>query len=414
LTRVGALGLVLLIVVPTRTVFAQQPSAPIPPPTLTLQSALERALSANPRLAAVRLRRAVNVASRDVAAERLNPEFRAEFAKETPKEGYTLAIPLETGGKRAKRVALGDATIATGDAELTQAIAEVQADVRRAYFARATAESRLALLQDMQQLAQRARDAAQARFDTGDAPRLEVLQAQLTLADAENQARAARGAVEASRVSLNALLGLPLDTATVIAPAPEGGPPLAVDAAMARARASNTELVLLDRRLSEQQARLALVHALRQPDVTPEATLTRRAEPEFSTGWRAAVAITIPILTTHAAGVHVEEAALAQLTSEREAARQRISGAVAAAAAVADAQREQFARYRDEIVPQALEVERMAEDSYRLGQTGISAYLQALQSTRDVRLRAIESAADLQNALADLEQAIGAPLTSAP
>lgn len=410
MTRVGALGLVLLSVVPTGTARAQQPSAP----TLTLQSALERALASNPRLAAIRLRRAVNVASRDVAAERLNPELRAEFAKETPKEGYTLAVPLETGGKRAKRIAVGEAAIATGDAELTQAIAEVQSDVRRAYFARATAESRLTLLQDMQQLAQRARDAAQARFDTGDAPRLEVLQAQLTLADAENQARAARGTVDASRVTLNALLGLAIDTPVEIAPVLDGGPPVAVDGAMARARSSNTELVLLDRRLAEQRARVALAQALRQPDVTPEATLTRRAEPEFSTGWRAAIAITIPILTTHTAGVHVEEATLAQLTSEREAALQRITGAVAAAAAVAGAQREQFSRYRDEIVPQALEVERMAEDSYRLGQTGIAAYLQVLQSTRDVRLRAIESAANLQNALADLEQAIGAPLTSVP
>jgi outer membrane protein, heavy metal efflux system len=126
------------------------------------------------------------------------------------------------------------------------------------------------------------------------------------------------------------------------------------------------------------------------------------------------VAISIPILTTHAAGVRVEEASLAQLTSERDAALQRIAGEVAAAVAVADAHREQFARYRDEIVPQALDVERMAEDSYRLGQTGIAAYLQALQSTRDVRLRAIQSAADLQNAVADLERAIGAPLASGP
>ena len=87
----------------------------------------------------------------------------------------------------------------------------------------------------------------------------------------------------------------------------------------------------------------------------------------------------------------------------------RIAGEVTAAAAIADAQRQQFIRYRDEIVPLAQEVERMAEDSYRLGQTGIAAYLQALQSTRDVRLRAIESAAALQSALADLERAIGAP-----
>jgi outer membrane protein TolC len=381
---------------------------------LTLQAALTRALEANPRLTAVRLRRTVNLASRDVAAERLNPEFRAEFAKETPKEGYTLAVPWETGGKRARRIAVSDAAIATGDAEVTQVIAEVQADVRRAYVARYSAEIRRALLEEIEGLAQRVRDAAQARFDAGDAPRLEVLQAQLALADAENQTNAARGEVDASRVSLNALLGFPLNAETPIELTLEAGPSLAPGAAIARAQTGNAELNVLDQRLAEQRARLALAHALRQPDVTPEATLTRRAEPEFSTGWRAAMAISLPLFTTHAAGVRVEEATLAQLTSEREAAVARISGEVTSATAIADAQRAQYIRYRDEIVPQALEVERMAEDSYRLGQTNIAAYLLALQSTRDIRLRAIQAAADLQNALAELEKSIGAPLAAPP
>lgn len=392
--------------------FSQQ--APSAAPPLTLQSALTLALESNPRLIAVRLRRSVNIASRDVAAERLNPEFRAEFAKETPKEGYTLAVPWETAGKRGKRIAVSDAAIATGDAELTQAIADVQADVHHAFVARFAAESRRTLLEEVQGLAQRARDAAQARFDAGDAPRLEVLQAQLALDDVENQMNAARGAADAARLTLNALLGFSLDAPTPIEISLEVGPSLAADVAIARAQSANAELVVIDRRLAEQRARVTLAQALRQPDITPEATLTRRAEPEFSTGWRAAVAVSIPILTTHAAGVRVEEATLAQLTSERDASASRIAGEVAAATAVADAQRSQYVRYRDAIIPQALEVERMAEDSYRLGQTGIAAYLQALQSTRDVRLRAIESAAGLQNALADLERAIGAPLTPLP
>lgn len=387
----------------------QQAAAP-----LTLQSALDRAIQANPRLVALRLRRSVNIASRDVAAERLNPEFRAEFAKETPKEGYTLAIPWETAGKRAKRIAVGEAVVSTGDAELAQTTADVRADVRHAFVARFAADSRRAVLDEMQELARRARDAAQARFDAGEAPRLEVLQAELALADAENQAGAARGAVEAARVSLNALLGFPLDAPTPIDMEVNVGPSVGVAAAVERARTANTELALLERRFAEQRTRIALARALRQPDITPEATLTRRAEPEFTNGWRAAVAITVPILTTHAAGVRVEEAALAQLASERDATLARVTSEVAAAAATADAQRTQYLRYRDEIVPQALEVERMAEDSYTLGQTGIAAYLQSLQATRDVRLRALASAADLQNALAELERTIGAPVATVP
>jgi cobalt-zinc-cadmium efflux system outer membrane protein len=266
----------------------------------------------------------------------------------------------------------------------------------------------------MQALSQRARDAAQARFDAGDAPQLEVLQAQLALADVENQANAARGAVQAARASLNALLGFSLDAPTPIELTLDIGPSVATETALARARSANAELAVLDRRLAEQRARVSLAQALRQPDITPVGTLTRRAEPEFSTGWRAAVAITVPVFTTHAAGVRVEEATLSQLTSERDATLLRISGDVAAATAIADAQRAQYVRYRDEIIPQALQVEQMAEDSYRLGQTGITAYLQALQSTRDIRLRAIESAANLQTALADLERAIGAPVNAVP
>jgi hypothetical protein len=191
------------------------------------------------------------------------------------------------------------------------------------------------------------------------------------------------------------------------------GPAIETSVAVARARSASAELVAIERRLDEQRARVALAQALRSPDITPEATLTRRAAPEFDTGWRAAVAVTLPVFTSHRAGVRVEEATLAQLSSERDATMARISGEVAAAVAVAESQRVQYLRYRDDILPQALELERMAEDSYKLGQTGIAAYLQALQASRDVRLRSIQSAADLQAALADLERAIGA-LTPAP
>jgi cobalt-zinc-cadmium efflux system outer membrane protein len=359
------------------------------------------------------VRRSINISSRDVAAERLNPEFRLELARDTPKEAYTLSVPWETGGKRSRRIGVSDAAILTGEASWTATIAQVQADVRRAYFDRFIAESRQALLADVQSLTQRARDAARARFDTGDAPRLELVQAELALADAENQATAAGGTVVAARTTLNALLGLPLDAPTAIdttlGTTLEAAPGLSVDAALARARQANAELAVFDRRLAEQRARVSLAQALRTPDITTEGTLTRRSEPDFRYGWAAAVAMTLPLFASHKAGVVLEQVTLTQLERERDATLARISGEVAAAAAVAAAQRQQYLRYRDQILPQTVEVERMAEDGYRLGQTNITAYLQALQSTRDVRLRALQASADLQGALAELERAIGEP-----
>jgi len=67
-------------------------------------------------------------------------------------------------------------------------------------------------------------------------------------------------------------------------------------------------------------------------------------------------------------------------------------------------------RYRDVILPQAQQVEQLAQDSYQLGQTGIAALLQAFQTSREVRLRSLDAISQFQTTLAELERAIGAPL----
>lgn len=400
---VGACLIAVLLNAPAAAQLAQSAA-------LTLQGAIDRALAANPAIAAARLRRAINVAGLAVARERLNPEGTVEIEKEAPKQSFGFAMPLELGGKRAKRIALGEATIRAGEMELAATIAQVRNDVRRAYYDVVVADARLTLFRELRDLAQRARDAAQARFETGDAPRLEVLQASLSLAGAENEATAAEGVVVAARTRLNALLGQPLETAQPLTTAIEAGNPVVINTALELAHTGSTELAVLDRRIDEQRARLALAQALRVPDVTPTATLTHDAEPEFTYGWRAGVAVTLPMFTTHKAGVAVEEATLTQLIAERDATLLRINGEVTAAAAGAESQRLAYVRYRDLILPQAQQVEQLAQDSYQLGQTGIAALLQALQASRDVRLRSLEAVSQFEAALADLERAIGAPL----
>jgi len=122
------------------------------------------------------------------------------------------------------------------------------------------------------------------------------------------------------------------------------------------------------------------------------------------------VAIAVPLFTTHRAGVELEQSTLDQLTAQRRASLSRIDALVSSAAVLAQTRRQLYLRYRDEIIPRAQEVEQVAQDSYQLGQTGIVSLLQALQSSRDVRLRSIDAASQFQNSVADLERAIGAPL----
>ena len=393
---------------------AQAPAPAVPEAAaapLTLDAAFALASSNNQTLAAARLRRAIDLAGIDVAKERPNPELRFEQDKETPHYSLTATQPIELGGKRSRRVALAEAVARTGDAELALTLADVRSQVRKAYYGLAAAQARMAITQDLQGLAERARDAARARFESGDIPRLEVLQAELNLAQAQNETTSVAGERDAARAELNALLGRDAKAATqVVEDVGEAALP-AAEAAATAAFASNAELAVIDRQMAEATARAALARAQQVPDPSLEAAVTHDAPGEFDWGWRYAIGITVPLFTTHRAAVHVEEATIAQLRVQREALVQRLQGAIGAALARASVQRQQYLRYRDEILPRSREVETMAEESYRAGQTGLTALLQALQAARESRAKAVQAAYDYQVALAELERAaaVGPP-----
>ncbi|HEV2851633.1 MAG TPA: TolC family protein [Thermoanaerobaculia bacterium] len=379
-------------------------------PSLTLDEALAQALSASPALAASRLGRAEAQARRDIARLRPNPDLNVERTNDLPHDAASVSIPIERGGKRGRRIALAEAQARSGEAEIARRTAETRNQVRRAYFSLAAAQRRAAETAELQRLAESARDTASARFESGDVPRLDVLQAELSAVQAASETDRERGLLAGARAGLNALLGRPLDGSLTASTGLDAGMVPPVDEAVRLALASSAELSVLDLGIAEQQAQVELARAEAVRDVTAEAGVLHDALPEFDWGWRAALTFTLPVFTRGREQVRLEEATLARLRAEREAAAARLRGEVAAAAATAEAQRQALLRYRDEILPRAAEVERLAEDSYRSGQTDLTALLQSLQSVHDLRLQAVQAGIDYQAALADLERAMGAPL----
>lgn len=401
----------VIVVVSVSAVRAEAPPAETAP--LTLSQAIDRALTANPGLVGDRLQTEVARAGVEVAGQRPNPELAIEETRETPHDAATLSQTIETAGKRRRRIELAEAGVAGREAQLARAINDVRNRVRRAFYTLVFAQRRLAETTDLLHLAERTRDTAKARFESGDVPRLDVLQAELSLAQADNEAQSAAGQVTAARVDLNTLLARPPETPTTVIDEKTGPvPDHLADAATAvhLALTANAELAVLDRGIAEQKARVALTRAQQTPDPILSGGVTHRSPPEFDWGWRAGLTITLPIFTHRGAAVQVEERTLNQLQAERDARAAEITGAVYSAATTAATRRRELERFRGQILPQAEEVQRMAEDAYRSGQTGLPALLQALQATRDVRLRALQSEADYQASLADLENAMGVPL----
>lgn len=379
-----------------------QQTAPATP--FTLEAALAAAEEHNRTLIAARLGRAADLAGIDVAKQRPNPEASFEAGRDTPHEAFSIGVPLEFGGKRARRIDLANATLARTTADLAIQALDVRRAVRLAYFELVAAANRLQVTTDLRGFAERTRNAARDRFESGAAPRLEALQAELTLAQADNEQEAARGRMEAARAELNTLIGRPPETAAEPTDSFEGG---TVPADLASAVAASPDIIAMDREIDEAVARERLAQTLRTPDTTVSGGVLFDSPPEFMYGWKAGVAVTLPIFTRHTADVRVESARVVQLRAQREARIVELTGQATAAAARARAARQRFLRYRDEIIPQAATVESMAEDSYRSGQTGLSAFLQALQSAREVRLLATDAGLEYQSAIADLERALG-------
>ncbi len=381
-----------------------------PPPALTLDAAVARAIAANPSIAAARLARPVGTASLRVAGLRPNPALSTEAERETPHMAVAAAWPLETGDKRARRVDVAEAALATTDAEIARTIQDVRSDVRRAYFEAVAALERVRLGDELEGLARRATDAARERVDTGAAPRLELLQAQLALAQASNETAAARGDSMATRATLNALLAYAADAAPTLTDSLRSGRLASTADATRDALARSAELAVLEHRIAEARAQVALARALRRPDASIQTTLTYGAQPEFTVGWRAGVSVVLPLFNSGRAAVDVASATLAQVTAERDARAAAIAGTVAAAGARAEAARAALDRYDRDLLPASRQIEAMADESYRSGQTGVVSLLQALQGAREVRMRAAQAGLDYQVALADLERAMGMPL----
>lgn len=396
------------------TAFAQD-GAPAPPAAaaeagLSIEEAQALALERNEALSAARLGIAPARAGIDVARQRPNPDFSFEEARETPHEAFSLAFPIETAGKRGSRIRAAEAGALAAEAELAQRVLEVRIETRRAFYALLAALRRVREGEAMHELAERVRGAAAERFEAGAAPRLEMLEAELAAVQAENEVLADRALTSTARSELNLLLALPPSNPTEVRGDLGDGELPSLDAASESALASSAEIALLDQRLLEQEARVALAEAQRWPDPVLEGTLTHRSPPEFDYGWRGLLTVNLPLFHHRAAEVRVEEGSLARLRAEREAAVSRLRAGIHSGIELATSRREQYLRYRERILPRTDEVQAMAEDAYRSGQTGLPALIQALRAARELKLQAIEAGLAYQSARADLERALGAAL----
>lgn len=405
LCRIGITALVLAA--PAQ---AGQTSAPPIPTPLTYQAALDVAISRNLSVGAARGQRAIREAAIRAARQIPNPVTSLELSRDTPHETFGIDLPIELGGKRARRIDLATQELALADVDVQTELRTMRHNLRQTFYGLIAADEQLESAEAVLDIARRIRDAAQARFDTGAAPRLEVLQADLGVTRAETDAALARSVRVAAQASLNAVLNIPPAQAVVLSGhLSDHRSTITYPQALALAAASNVDLLGLDRELAVEERRGALLRAERLP--TPVFSFKSLFNsPDFDTAQSGAVSIEVPLFSRNQGEIAGSLAAGAALRLKRAAVQRDVDNSVFGAVARIDAERQQVEAYEQRLVPTATDLERLAEESYRAGRTSVLSVFDAQRSLRDLRRDALQAALDLQMLLADLEELLGTPL----
>jgi outer membrane protein, heavy metal efflux system len=383
---------------------------------LTVVAALDLAERQNLDLVAARSRRAVALAGVQIAGERLNPTVSFGAARDSPHESALMDQPIEIGSQRKKRIEFARQEGALADTDIATIERQVRRQVREAFFGLAEARGITAQQSSAVTLAGRLHDIADARFNAGDIPQLEVTQADLELARARADFEVAQAEEKVALSDLNALLNEPATADWNLGDAFAAPPALTLEDLLARTSGSNAEVVRLGQEQKVEESRLSLLDAERIPNLGLQfgADLNAPGVGPHSGGYivgpRGQISIELPLFARNQGQIAESMANQSLLVNELAAARRNANAKVESAYFDLAARRTQVQLYRDTILPSSERLEQMAEDSYRAGKANILTVLGAQHDAQQVERDYLASLLAVQSSFAQLEEAVGAPL----
>jgi len=353
------------------------------------------------------------------AGLRPNPQLQVEveeFGGRRERSGFDAAEttvqvgqPIELGGKRAKRT-----RVASLDKDLVQwdyksARLDVLREVTRAFAAALAAQERLALAERLVELSQRAQQAAADRVRAGRDSPVDVLRADVALAESRIERQKAEKTLTAARHSLAATWGGHTPAFQKVegdfyqTPAPR--PPAEVTAAVG----DNPDLARWQTEEDKRRAALRLEKARGVPDLTVGGGV-RRFEQTDDEALVFSLAVPLPLFDRNQGGILGATAQLAKAHQQREAARVKTLAGLSEATSALGAAYEEVTILHTEVLPKAQTAFDAAQQGYRQGKFD---YLHLLDSQRTLfqtQMRYIDAVETYHRARADVARLTGRPL----
>jgi cobalt-zinc-cadmium efflux system outer membrane protein len=410
-----AVGIVLFIACGTAA-----PSATAEP--LTVDRALELARQHNADLRAAR--EALRIArARLVKAEypsQFNPELSGEGARRSlgaggsgTDYGVALSQELEVAGQRGKRIAEGRANLAAVEQRVRDRARIIEAEVKRTFFTVLARRQRRDLLQRVEQLNRRVRDASKARVAAGESPVMESNLADIRFGQSRKDTIGAERDYAVALLALKRLLNV--------------APDVAVDPS-GELRATPTTYVLADLIIQATESRPDLLASRREVGrVDAETALTRRLiipnptlvgfyreEPGLEGAEHIAgggIRIPLPAFDRRQGELVALAGRRRQAQFEIDATARAVEEEVAAALQDYEAARREVEIFEQDILTRADENFRFIETAYRAGKIDFLQFVVVQNDLVSAQVSYVDSLAAFREAQVNLERAVGAPLS---
>lgn len=393
---------------------------------------VRRALAANGELAAARIDIQRARARLRQAGLRPNPTLDLEHTsgRFTGSAGDSetsigLALPLELGGQRGRRIELAQAELEAAEAEVANRERILATEVRANYAEALAAMRELEITESLNNLDLQTTRFVQARVNEGETAPIELNLLRVEVDRLRSRRALIEGRLKTALIRLQTVAGLPpgqaLRLREALATPALPAPPASVEAAMDIALRSRPDLRRA--RLNEEVARAGLRLATAQgtPEVTPFAkySFSRSLSdlpaplvpvPERSKLLTFGVSVGLPVFNRHQ-GVKAEAAAaISQATMRREFLQSVVRAEVQSAYARYEAARAAVMMFEQGVIDRSNDNIRVIRSSYELGQFTITDLISEQRRLVDSQRDFTEALLEQYRALADLQTALGIPV----
>jgi outer membrane protein, heavy metal efflux system len=422
LTRVTIISALAVAATFSEAVGASAPALDAAPPSISRRQAVDEALARNPAIAASREQVEQARARVTEAVAFPDPSFIATLEQEesfvkprtSQQQDFGIGLTLPFPDKFRLRGNVARADLAAAESSLTQLRHQIVSQTVTAYDALLVSLKHREDLREGLTLAQDFLKRTEARFQAGTVPKLDVIKARVDVAQADNALIANERAVSVARAGLNRLIGRNPGALVEAADAldvPPSLPPIAELSTLAESSRPDLQGLAALRRGAGSATTLAGQYWL--PDFNIE--LARNFTYGFPPAYTSALTFTLPLLFwQHEKGEVAEARHREQELAASEAdLKAQVDLNVRTAYATASTALRQALFLRDSLLPEAREAYRIVATSYSLGGMSALDLLDAKRTLLEAESQYADALGAANDARADLELAVGAPLPSA-